>query len=58
MAFTVQIMPSALDELKGIKVFHRRKIVDAIDEQLTHEPAVATNRLTLRLRKSYDHGEC
>jgi hypothetical protein len=48
VAFSVQIMPSALDELKGIKVFDRRKIADAIDEQLLHQATVPTrNRKVL-----------
>ncbi len=45
MAFSVQIMPSALAELKAIPVFYRRQITQAIDEQLPRQPAVpARNR--------------
>ena len=45
MAFAVQIMLSALAELKAIPVFSRRQITQAIDEQLPHQPAVpARNR--------------
>jgi mRNA-degrading endonuclease RelE of RelBE toxin-antitoxin system len=41
-------MPSALDELKAIKVFYRRQIALAIDEQLHHQPLVSTrNRKVL-----------
>jgi mRNA-degrading endonuclease RelE of RelBE toxin-antitoxin system len=48
VAFAVEIVPSALDELKGMKVFYRRRIADAIDEQLSHQPTVATrNRKVL-----------
>lgn len=48
MAFDVEIMPSALAELKNIKVFHRRAIADAIDEQLQDQPNVPTrNRKVL-----------
>jgi mRNA-degrading endonuclease RelE of RelBE toxin-antitoxin system len=48
VAFAVQIMPSALEELKAIKVFHRRQIAQAIDEQLCHQPTSPTrNRKVL-----------
>jgi mRNA-degrading endonuclease RelE of RelBE toxin-antitoxin system len=41
-------MPSALAELKAIKVFYRRQIALAIEEQLPHQPLVETrNRKVL-----------
>jgi mRNA-degrading endonuclease RelE of RelBE toxin-antitoxin system len=40
--FSVRIVPSALEELKGIRAFDRKRIVQAIEEQLMHEPTVAT----------------
>src|SRR4051794_37441118 len=56
MPFTVQIMPSALAELKVIPVFHRRQIAQAIDEQLCHQAAVpARNRKLLEgLRPAFE----
>ena len=42
MPFAVQIVPSALQELKGIHVFYRRQIAAAIEEQLMHQPTVET----------------
>lgn len=42
MAFTVQIVPSALQELQALKRFLRRRIVDSIDEQLQHQPTTST----------------
>jgi mRNA-degrading endonuclease RelE of RelBE toxin-antitoxin system len=42
VAFAVQIMPSALEELKAVKVFYRRQIAKAIDEQLHDQPTSAT----------------
>src|SRR5438046_1009393 len=33
---------SPRDDLKSIKSFHRKRIVNAIDEQLAHEPTVET----------------
>ena len=48
MPFVVQIMPSALAELKAIKVFYRRQIAHAINDQLTNQPQVETrNRKVL-----------
>ena len=42
MPFTVIIEPSAVKDLKEIRVFDRRRIVQAIDEQLIHQPNVRT----------------
>lgn len=42
MAFVIEIMPSALAELKAVKAFLRRVIAKAIDEQLPDEPTVET----------------
>jgi mRNA-degrading endonuclease RelE of RelBE toxin-antitoxin system len=53
MAFTVQIVPSALAELKAVKVFYRRQITQAIDEQLVHQPTVSTkNRKVLEVTQA------
>ena len=56
MAFAVQIMPSALAELKATPVFYRRQITQAIDEQLPHQPgAPARNRKLLQgLKPTFD----
>jgi mRNA-degrading endonuclease RelE of RelBE toxin-antitoxin system len=40
--FAIQIVPSALHELQGFKNFYQRQIVDAIEEQLKHEPTTTT----------------
>lgn len=40
MGFKVQIVPSAVEELRAIKVFYRRHIVSAIEEQLMWQPSV------------------
>lgn len=42
MAFVIKIVPSALKELEGIRVFDRRRIVQAIEQHLTHEPTAPT----------------
>jgi len=44
MSFTIQITDIAYDELRTIKSFYRRQIVDAIDEQLTNEPTTETKK--------------
>lgn len=41
-AFEVQITESATKELKGIRAFDRHRIVEEIDNQLTHQPAEPT----------------
>ena len=38
MPFKIEFDPPALEELRDIRVFDRRRIEQAIDEQLTHEP--------------------
>ena len=42
MAYEVEIVSTALEELKAIKPFHRRQIADAIDAHLPFEPSVET----------------
>jgi mRNA-degrading endonuclease RelE of RelBE toxin-antitoxin system len=40
--FSIKIVPSALAELKAVKVYARRQIADAIEGQLAHQPTVVT----------------
>src|SRR5262245_39498061 len=47
MPFAVQIMPSALTEMKAIRVFYRRQIAQAIQEQLSQVPTVASKNRKL-----------
>lgn len=47
MPFSIEIMPSGLQELKAIRIFHRRQIVQAIEDLLTHQPAVETRNRKL-----------
>ncbi|MEX0611645.1 MAG: type II toxin-antitoxin system RelE/ParE family toxin [Pirellulales bacterium] len=42
MSYAIDIRDVAYDELQAIKPFYRRRIVDAIGEQLAHEPTVET----------------
>ena len=57
MPFTVKIDPSALEELKRIPVFDRRRIVQAINEQLPHNPTVKTRnrKLLIEVQASFSH---
>ena len=47
MPFSVQIVPTALAELKSIPIFDRRRIVQAIDEQLANTPTTPTRNRKL-----------
>lgn len=47
MAFVIKVVPSAMKELEGIRVFDRRRIVQAIEEQLAHEPTATTKNRKL-----------
>ena len=47
MSFSVKIAPPAVRELKDIRIFDRRRIVQAIDQQLTNEATVATRNRKL-----------
>ena len=47
MPFSVQIVPTGLAELKSIPIFDRRRIVQAIDEQLTNTPTTPTRNRKL-----------
>jgi mRNA-degrading endonuclease RelE of RelBE toxin-antitoxin system len=57
VAFDIEIVPSALAELKAVKVFYRRAVAQAIDEQLMHQPLVETkNRKMLpNVQPSFEH---
>jgi mRNA-degrading endonuclease RelE of RelBE toxin-antitoxin system len=57
MAFTIKIDPSALAELESIRVFDRKRIVQAIKEQLMHEPAVVTRtrKVLIEVQASFSH---
>ena len=48
-AYEIEITDLAVEELKDIRVYDRRRVADAIRNQLTHQPTVAT-----RNRKQLD----
>jgi mRNA-degrading endonuclease RelE of RelBE toxin-antitoxin system len=57
MPFAIEITDFALTELEAIKVHYRRQIIDAINQQLMHEPTVETrNRKKLDgVQPSFEH---
>src|SRR5688572_27971603 len=57
MAFQIEISDLAESELKAIRVFERRTIVDQIKAQLSHQPMTATrNRKRLETAAaSFEH---
>jgi mRNA-degrading endonuclease RelE of RelBE toxin-antitoxin system len=59
MPYTIDIRDVALDELQAVKPFYQRRIVDAIDKQLMHEPNVETkNRKVLAgFQSDFEHHE-
>lgn len=42
--FSIEIGRSALDEIAALRAFDGRKVLSAIEEELSHEPARATRR--------------
>ena len=49
MAFTIELTRGAVEELKAVRVFDRRRIVGEMNSQLVHEPTVPTrNRKMLK----------
>lgn len=57
VAYDIEITDLAVEELKDIRVFDRRRVADAIRDQLTHQPTVTTrNRKQLdALVREFEH---
>lgn len=45
--YAIRYSPSIENDIKDVRVYLRRRIVDDIDEQLSHEPTEATRRRKL-----------
>ena len=45
--FEIRFAESVEDELRKIQVYYRNRILDSIEEQLTHEPETATRNRKL-----------
>jgi mRNA-degrading endonuclease RelE of RelBE toxin-antitoxin system len=50
MTYSVELTPLAVSDLKGLRAFDRRRIVDEMEQQLQHQPGVET-----RSRKRLDN---
>jgi mRNA-degrading endonuclease RelE of RelBE toxin-antitoxin system len=59
MSYTIEIADAAFAELQSIKPFYSRQIVDAIDEQLIHQPNVETRnrKVLIGLQPDFEHGD-
>ena len=59
MPYTVEITDFASDDLQSIKTYYRRQIVDAIDEQLAHEPVIETKnrKILIGIQPDFEHGD-
>jgi mRNA-degrading endonuclease RelE of RelBE toxin-antitoxin system len=59
MAYSIEIMEVAYHELQSIKPYYQRRIVEAIDQQLVHEPEVETkNRKILTgFKADFEHDD-
>jgi mRNA-degrading endonuclease RelE of RelBE toxin-antitoxin system len=57
MPYEIEIREVAYDELEAIKPYHRRRIVEAIDQQLTQEPNVETRnrKLLVGFQPAFEH---
>jgi mRNA-degrading endonuclease RelE of RelBE toxin-antitoxin system len=57
MTYTIELTPLAVSNLKGLRVYDQRRIVDEIDRQLKHEATVETrNRKMLpALTPDFEH---
>jgi len=49
LPYRIEYSPEAVDHLRGLAVRDQRAVVDAVDEQLAHQPLVETrNRKPMR----------
>ena len=46
-SYAIEVTDLAIEELKGLRAFDRRPILDAIHQQLTYEPTVITRNRQL-----------
>lgn len=57
MAYRILFASGVADDLRDLRAFDRSRILDEIDEQLTHQPDVSTRRrkLLVGLDPPWDH---
>ena len=44
MPYEILVHERAVEEIEALRSFEQRQVMDAIEEQLTHQPAVSTRR--------------
>ena len=59
MPYHIQISDAAFNELASIKPFYRRRIAEAVEQQLQHEPGRVTKnrKILIGLRPEFEHNE-
>jgi len=56
MAYEIILTDLAIDELRAIRVYDRRRIVDEMERQLTHQPTTETrNRKPLVIDPDFEY---
>jgi mRNA-degrading endonuclease RelE of RelBE toxin-antitoxin system len=57
MGYEIEIAIGAVEELKAIKRYYRRAIIDAIEQELTHQPTTETRnrKLLVGLKPDFEH---
>lgn len=57
MSYTIEITDAAFEELQAVKAYYRRQIVDAIDEQLVHQPTIETRnrKILVGIQLDFEH---
>jgi mRNA-degrading endonuclease RelE of RelBE toxin-antitoxin system len=57
--YTIQYVESIAGDLAGLRSFERKRILDEIEEQLTHEPVQETKRKKILrgLKPPWEHAE-
>jgi mRNA-degrading endonuclease RelE of RelBE toxin-antitoxin system len=57
MPYEIEISVAAVEELKEIEPYYRQPVVDAIDQELAHQPTTETRnrKLLVGLAPSFEH---
>ncbi len=53
--YTIEYAEGVADDLKKLRAYERKRILDSIEEQLTYEPTRKTRNRKILRRKSYDN---
>jgi mRNA-degrading endonuclease RelE of RelBE toxin-antitoxin system len=57
MPFAIEIRDVAFDELNAVKPYYRKRIIDAVDTQLAHEPTIETKnrKVLISFQPNFEH---